>query len=331
MLFAVGASVARVGARDALAQRARARNRVLFVLAGAVLLLAILPAAAFAWTPGTHIFLGEAILRSLATLPAGIADVLRAFPVEFLYGSIAADTSIAKKYAPVGRHCHSWTVGFEILDRAADERIRSFALGYLAHLAADTVAHNYFVPRYLIIASRTSGLGHSYWESRFETHLGPTFSHRARDVLVRDHASEDEHLDRILSPTIFSTQTNRRIFRGMVYVTDTESWQRIFQIAAVNSRWDLRNHEVGRYMERSYDFIMDFLSRVDRSEPYSLDPSGEDALRLAKDVRRAARLSRVSSRLSGEALKHFGMPSSTLDFAARLEAPLYTPARSESS
>jgi hypothetical protein len=332
MSLAVPRSVPRVGAVGARGARVPWwANRTLLALAGAALLVCLVPASAFAWTPGTHIFLGEAVLRSLATLPTGIADLLRAFPVEFLYGSIAADTSIAKKYAPVGRHCHSWTVGFEILEKASDERIRSFALGYLAHLAADTVAHNYFVPRYLIIASRTSGLGHSYWESRFETHLGPTFSHRARDVLVRDHASEDEHLDRILSPTIFSTQTNRRIFRGMVYVTDTESWQRIFQIAAVNSRWDLHANEVGRYMERSYDFIMDFLSRVDRSEPHALDPSGEEALRLAKDVRRAARLSRVSSRLSGEAIKHFGMPASRLDFAARLEQPLYEPARSDNS
>jgi hypothetical protein len=332
MSLAVPRSVPRVGAVGARGARVPWwANRTLLALAGAALLVCLVPASAFAWTPGTHIFLGEAVLRSLATLPTGIADLLRAFPVEFLYGSIAADTSIAKKYAPVGRHCHSWTVGFEILEKASDERIRSFALGYLALLAADTVAHNYFVPRYLIIASRTSGLGHSYWESRFETHLGPTFSHRARDVLVRDHASEDEHLDRILSPTIFSTQTNRRIFRGMVYVTDTESWQRIFQIAAVNSRWDLHANEVGRYMERSYDFIMDFLSRVDRSEPHALDPSGEEALRLAKDVRRAARLSRVSSRLSGEAIKHFGMPASRLDFAARLEQPLYEPARSDNS
>jgi hypothetical protein len=332
MSLAVPRSVPRVGAVGARGARVPWwANRTLLALAGAALLVCLVPASAFAWTPGTHIFLGEAVLRSVATLPTGIADLLRAFPVEFLYGSIAADTSIAKKYAPVGRHCHSWTVGFEILEKASDERIRSFALGYLAHLAADTVAHNYFVPRYLIIASRTSGLGHSYWESRFETHLGPTFSHRARDVLVRDHASEDEHLDRILSPTIFSTQTNRRIFRGMVYVTDTESWQRIFQIAAVNSRWDLHANEVGRYMERSYDFIMDFLSRVDRSEPHALDPSGEEALRLAKDVRRAARLSRVSSRLSGEAIKHFGMPASRLDFAARLEQPLYEPARSDNS
>ncbi|HEY9449112.1 MAG TPA: zinc dependent phospholipase C family protein [Gemmatimonadaceae bacterium] len=307
-------------------------SHLLLVALAAVALVALIPETALAWTPGTHIFLGEAVLRSLGSLPTAIADVLRAFPVEFLYGSIAADTSIAKKYAPVGRHCHSWNVGFEILDKAADERIRSFALGYLSHLAADAVAHNYFVPRYLIIASRTTGLGHSYWESRFETHLGSGFSHRAHNVLMHDHAQEDEHLDRILSPTIFSTQTNRRIFRGMVYVTDTESWQRIFQIAAVNSRWDLGSNEVGRYMERSFDFIIDFLSRIDHSEPYSLDPAGDKALRLAKDVRREARQSRVSYRLAGEALRYFGMPASSLRYAAELETPLYLPAeRSENS
>src|SRR5690242_13787302 len=232
-------------------RRGRSRSRVWIPLAVAVIALCVLPSTAWAWTPGTHIFLGEAVLGALVQLPKAIAELLSNYPVEFLYGSIAADTSIAKKYAPVGRHCHSWAVGLEIYDKARDDALKSFALGYLAHLAADTVAHNYFVPRYLIIASRTSGLGHSYWESRFEMHLGPAFPHRARDVLLHDHAAEDEHLDQILSPTIFSTQTNRRIFRGMVYVTDTESWQRIFQIAAVNSRWDLKVNEVGRYMERS--------------------------------------------------------------------------------
>src|SRR5687767_2540161 len=220
----------------------RASTRALSAGAiGLAVLLALLltPAVAHAWTPGTHIFLGEAVMRSLPLLPSGIAELLAAFPYDFLYGSIAADTSIAKKYAPAGRHCHSWNVGFEIHERARDAPLRAFALGYLAHLAADTVAHNYFVPRYLAITSSTTALGHSYWESRFETHLGERFSRRAREVILLDHARSDEHLDRILSPTIFSTSTNRRIFRGMVYVTDTESWQRIFQLASERSRWDL--------------------------------------------------------------------------------------------
>src|SRR5260221_428010 len=229
---------------------------VLCVVCVAVLLLAATPATAYAWTPGTHIFLGEAVMRSLALLPQAIGDLIGGFPYDFLYGSIAADTSIAKKYAAAGRHSHSWNLGFEIHDKAESEALRAFALGYLAHLAADSVAHNYFVPHQLTITSSTAALGHSYWESRFDTHIGERFSRTAKQLILRDHTHSDEHLDRILSPTIFSTPTNRRIFRGMVYVADTESWQRVFHLVSEKSRWDLQEKDVALYMSRSYDYII---------------------------------------------------------------------------
>ena len=295
----------------------------------AIVVIALIPTPAYAWTPGTHIFLGDAIMRSLSLIPSAVGDLLRAFPYDFLYGSIAADTSFAKKYAPVGRHCHSWTVGLEIFERAADEPLRSFALGYLAHLAADAVAHNYFVPKQLAVTSSTASLGHSYWESRFETHLGERYSRRARDIILLDHGTSDALLDRVLSPTIFSTATNRRIFRGMVYAADSESWQRIFQIMLENSRWDLPDEEVGDYLVRSFDFIVDFLNRVDRSEPFRLDPSGDERLRLAKRVRRSVLRARGRDveRLESEARHHFGMPPSALDYATRIDGPLYLPNR----
>jgi hypothetical protein len=295
----------------------------------AIVVIALIPTPAYAWTPGTHIFLGDAIMRSLSLIPSAVGDLLRAFPYDFLYGSIAADTSFAKKYAPVGRHCHSWTVGLEIFERAADDPLRSFALGYLAHLAADAVAHNYFVPKQLAVTSSTASLGHSYWESRFETHLGERYSRRARDIILLDHGTSDALLDRVLSPTIFSTATNRRIFRGMVYAADSESWQRIFQIMLENSRWDLPDEEVGDYLVRSFDFIVDFLNRVDRSEPFRLDPSGDERLRLAKRVRRSVLRARGRDveRLESEARRHFGMPPSALDYATRIDGPLYLPNR----
>ena len=221
------------------------------VMGAALLLLMLTPSVAHAWTPGTHIFLGEAVMRSLTLLPSSIAELLAAFPYDFLYGSIAADTSIAKKYAAAGRHCHSWNVGFEIHDNADSEPLRAFALGYLAHLAADSVAHNYFVPHQLTITSSTAALGHSYWESRFDMHIGERFSRTAKQLILRDHSHSDEHLDRILSPTIFSTPTNRRIFRGMVYVADTESWQRIFHLVEEKSRWDLSEREVAHGPRRA--------------------------------------------------------------------------------
>jgi hypothetical protein len=293
--------------------------------------LALTPATAHAWTPGTHIFLGEAVIRSLSLLPSNISALISAYPYDFLYGSIAADTSVAKKYAAAGRHCHSWTVGMEIRDAADSEPLRSFSLGYLAHLAADVIAHNYFVPHQLAITSSTAALGHSYWESRFDTHIGERYSRRAREIILLDHTRSDEHLDRILSPTIFSTPTNRRIFRGMVYVADTESWQRVFHLVSDKSRWDLQPVEVGKYVERSFDYIVDLFNRVDASEPYRFDPAGTLPLREAKRVRRAALRRGGEERAVEEASRQFGLPATQLAFAKALPEPLYEPPREASS
>ncbi len=308
----------------------RALARVGSLVAAALVLVALFPATAHAWTPGTHVFLGEAVLASLHQLPAAIADLLRAFPYDFLYGSIAADTSMAKKYVPTGRHCHSWTVGLEIYEAAPDDPMKAFGLGYLAHLAADAIAHNYFVPKQLAITASTSSLGHSYWESRFETHLGSACARQARDLILLDHSRADGLLDRILSPTIFSTQTNRRLFRGMVHVADNDGWQRIFGLMKENSRWDLPNPEVSRYLEHTYDYVVDFLIRFDRSSSYQLDPSGDDALRQAKKVRREALRSGGSEWLGTEAERIFGLPSVTLGYARATGSALYPPSRSSS-
>src|SRR3989475_6447612 len=148
----------------------------------------------------------------------------------------SSDVCSSDLYAPVGRHCHAWHVGQEIFDLAPSDPLRAFGLGYLSHLAADTIAHNFFVPRQLVLTSSTVALGHSYWESRFETHLGDAYAREARDVIMKDHTDSDAHLDEILSPTLFSVRTNRRLFRGMVHLTESQSWQWVFQVIAGTSR-----------------------------------------------------------------------------------------------
>lgn len=299
---------------------------------GALILLALCPTDALAWTPGTHILLGEALLRHAdLLLPAGIAQVLRAFPYDFLYGSIAADTSFAKRYARVGQHCHNWSVGDDILDRARDDALRAFGYGYLAHLAADVVAHNHFVPHQLAITSASSGFGHSYWESRFESATGERWPRRAREVILLDHGRADEHLDRILSPTIFSTPTNRRIFRGMVHVTDMGSWQRIMALAALNSRVPLRDATVLANLERAFDYVVDLLARGADAVPRQFDPSGEEALREAKSIRKLA-LERGGERAARkDAADRFALPGEAPGWTRRLPSPLYEPARADSN
>ena len=287
-------------------------------LAGAVvvvgLFLLIAPETAHAWTPGTHIYLGESVLANLPVLPAAIADLLRAYPFDFLYGNIAADSSIAKHYAPLGRHCHYWHVGQEIHDLAESDAMRAFGLGYLCHLSADTIAHNYFVPRQLMLTSSTAAVGHSYWETRVEAHLGDAYARAAKDVILLDHSEADAHLDRLIAPTIFSVRTNRRLFRGMVRLTETTSWQRASQVAREYSRWALADQDVERHLGRSFDYMIELLGGTSASA-HQLDPSGERPLKAAKALRRRvlrAAGRRNPSRLRDAAHEHFGLPDRPL-------------------
>lgn len=294
--------------------------RLALAFAGVGLVLLALPDAAHAWTPGTHIYLGESVLSSLPQLPAVVADLLRAYPFDFLYGNIAADSSIAKHYAPLGRHCHYWHVGQEIHDLAGSDALRAFGLGYLSHLAADTVAHNYFVPRQLMITSSTAAVGHSYWETRVETHLGDAYARSAREVILLSHADADAHLDRIIAPTIFSVRTNRRLFRGMVRLTESPSWQRATQVAREYSRWPLTDEDVERHLGLSFDYMMGFLGSA-ASPALQLDPSGERPLKTAKELRRRVLRDtgrRNPSRLESAAQEHFGLPDQPLVFWSRI-------------
>jgi hypothetical protein len=298
--------------------------RLALAVLGVGLIFVLLPERAHAWTPGTHIYLGESVLANLQILPAAAADLLRAYPFDFLYGNIAADSSIAKSYAPLGRHCHYWHVGQEIHDLAESDALRAFGLGYLCHLSADTVAHNYFVPRQLMLTRTAAAVGHSYWETRVESHLGDAYSKTAKDVILLDHAEADAHLDRIIAPTIFSVRTNRRLFRGMVRLTESTSWQRASQVAREYSRWPLADQDVAHHLGLSFDFMIELLGGTG-SATLQLDPCGERPLKMAKQLRRrvlrdAGR--RNAARLRAEAQEHFGLPDRPLDFWNRIPEKL---------
>lgn len=260
---------------------------VALLLCAAALLL--LPDPAWAWGPATHVYLGSAVLQSLSLLPPAVAALLAAYPRDYLYGSVAADISLAKKYVPEGRHCHHWHIGEEIYEAADTDRLKAVGLGYLSHLAADTIAHNFFVPRQLLVTSSSKGLGHSYWEHRMDLQLGEGYTRHARHVVMdHDHSAADALFDRVLSATLFSFQTNRRIFRGMIRFQDNDRWRSVFGTMLQNSRWVLSDEAVERYTVLSFDYIVDYLSRRGEGIAASLDPIGDENLAMSKRIRRMA-------------------------------------------
>src|SRR5690625_7830662 len=85
----------------------------LISIGGAVLLLMVLPDSAWAFGPATHAFLSEQVLNWPWLLPAAMAERITAYPQSFIYGPLAADLSLAKRYVPAGRHRHFGPTGQE--------------------------------------------------------------------------------------------------------------------------------------------------------------------------------------------------------------------------
>jgi hypothetical protein len=167
-----------------------------------------------------------------------------------------------------------------------------------------------------MLTRSTAAVGHSYWEARVESHLGDAYSKAAKDVILLDHGEADAHLDRIIAPTIFSVQTNRRLFRGMVRLTESSSWQLATQVAREYSRWPLEDPDVEQHLGLSFDFMVEFL-RGPASPALQLDPSGERPLKSAKEIRRKVMRSggrRRGERLASTAQEHFGLPARPLAF-----------------
>lgn len=287
----------------------------------------LVPEPVFAWGPATHVALGEALLGSLYLVPPAIQGLLGRFPLHFLYGSIAADISLAKKYVPEGRHCHNWSVGEEILASADSEPLAAVGYGYLAHLAADTVAHNVFVPRQLLLTSTTQALGHAYWEHRMDMHVGEEFLGKARHLVVEnDHSEADALFDDVLSRTIFSFQTNRRIFRGMIRFQGHDRWQRIFEKVLAKSRFDLPDPAVEQYFQVAFDHVVGYLRDRGASPAGALDPVGDLPLRLAKKVRRLALADRTATRpevLAAMADDFFPLPAPPLTYWPQVQDPAF--------
>lgn len=295
------------------------------LLAGVLLaagLILLSPETAWAWGPATHVHTGVEILRSLDLLPKHMAGLLAHYPIDFLYGNLAADISMAKKYAPVGRHCHHWHVAREMFEAAGkDERLQSAMLGYQCHLAADVLAHNSYVPRMLLLTSSTRGLGHSYWEHRMDSDLGIGYSSLARWIVTQfDHDHTDALFRRILSSTLFTFSTNRRIFRGMIRINGNESWQAIFDTVIDNSRWDLDPTTVSRYQRHNFELVADFLIHRGESRAVRHDPIGDDSLGEAKKIRRRALMAggwRTGEAILATADHHFPLPSGPVELWPR--------------
>jgi Zinc dependent phospholipase C len=252
-----------------------------------ILIIIAIPADAFAWGAGVHLGLGLRLLAAPEALPIALQTLLATQQLDFLYGCIAADIILGKKYTHHLDHCHNWRIGRKILEQAQHQgpAAEACAYGYLSHLAADTIAHNYFVPYKLAMTYNTIVLNHAYWEIRADIGVRKETWETAQELANRDNRHLDQMLSQILSDTIFSFSTNKKIFNSMMLVSRLRRWRKLINSMAKRSKWEFDRDEHREYMTMGLEAITGILS--DENSPYwGADPTGDRALTAASLIRK---------------------------------------------
>lgn len=271
---------------------------ILSMIATSLLFIISTPHNALAWGAGIHLQLGTAVLNSLPLLSPAVADIIGEFPHDFLYGCIAADITIGKKFTHYLLHCHRWRVGLRVLESAEARPQIACAYGYLSHLAADTIAHNYYIPYKTMRSFSTLTLKHAYWEMRFENFVDKEIWETGRIISQENYRANDALLRRVLSDTIFSFGTNKRIFNSILLVSRLEKWQQVLQTLTQSSRFSLEASDREEYMGLAQEAVFDYLNNMENSRFFLADPTGERALATAEAVRKNLRLLYRSGKLT---------------------------------
>ena len=189
-------------------------------------LLLVLLALPLAWGPGSHLEFATRTLRARRKLEPAAGKLLRDEPSAFLYGNIAADIINFKGFGGHYNHCHRWTIVGEMRARATSRAEHAFALGYLAHLAADTIAHNHYVPYHLARYARSKGLGHLYWEMRADALL-PDSIWSVIATLKADRTLDalDELVNQSVPRKALSMRTNKLLFNRVLLSSQRDRWR----------------------------------------------------------------------------------------------------------
>lgn len=256
------------------------------VIALTFLLCLFLPSAAQAWGPAAHLEIAREVLQNTGLVSGAARGLIEAFPFDFLYGNIAADIVVAKNLVEELKHCHNWKVGFRLLKKAESDSQRSFAYGYLSHLAADTVAHNNFIPEMMISAFKSRAFKHVYWEMRFDMLVDKRVWQLPKQIVKSIHQDNDRLLDSIIEDTPLSFKTNKTIFSSILSLHRFKQWHRMLVILSTNSKWSIKPKDKERQMRCALEAAVDLLNNGQKAACVKKDPTGKKSIAAAEATRR---------------------------------------------
>src|ERR1700683_2644896 len=305
-------------------QRSRQLLLMTSMIGTALVLILLCPQPAFAWGPVTHIALGVQVLATVITPGHPLQAMLAGAPEVFLYGSLAPDIVIGRRFqSRLRRHSHNWSTGLGLLESATRPDERVFAYGYLAHLAADVVAHNYFLPSRFVGHFGQRGASHIYNEACFDTLCDPEFSDILMQLLDLDFRSLDATLKRAVDSLLLSFAPHRALFEGGL--KRIRGWHQVIRATGGEKRIDPAEAEL--FSAASRKAIVGIFDEPRLAPCCGFDPMGTEAQKNAMAARRnLQRLTRLGP--AAEKSAHELAASMLAQMLARLRQPPFGPAPS---
>jgi len=260
----------------------------LMAVAGAVLLVLAIPENAWAWGAGIHVSQGSFVLENLSLIKPQIAAILAANPTDYIYGCVSADIFIGKGYRRRDDHCHNWSVGVKTLDSASNNSTKAYAYGYLTHLAADVMAHNYFIPRLLCTTPAPNGLGHVYWEFRADRFVKKKhWTLASKVVSMRNHGA-DTLIKKVMNRSRLRFGAKKMMFKRAMKLNDIMMTMRRVETAPAPKK-KITKKQVVTLNNYSINLILDFLRNGQKALALEYDPVGTDNMIKARQIRKSGR------------------------------------------
>jgi zinc dependent phospholipase C len=257
------------------------------MMCAALILLVLCSALAAPWGPGNHLeFEARVFRRRKELLPRHVAHLLDAQRPAFQYGNIAADLINFKAFGGAYNSCHRWSIVEDMRNLATKPEEEAFILGYLAHLAADTIAHNHFVPYHLARYARGRSLGHLYWEMNADRFVP---EERWQVVSQLKSLRQLDELDELVNRTVprkaLSMGTNKLIFSHVLLVSEREQWRQGISRIHPLSQLSLRKGFLEMFRDAAVQRVILALGPRGISKLEHIDTSGKQAQKDALKLR----------------------------------------------
>ncbi len=254
-----------------------------------VLAILLLPVPALAFGPFAHVDMGLQILLNASIVGTALGSVLSKHRGAFLRGTVDPDRVLAKNLAPYERHTHNWDRVLGLVENASGDEERAAFLGQVCHLAADAVAHNFFVPAKMTESFRFRMARHAYWEMRFDSRVRQRGGVLLGSSLGWNLPEHERFLEGVLEPTMFGRGFNVKV-TGMAL-----DWQqqRLFDQAGAwwdrSSRTELTDGDFDDVRRLAIAAQVQALTNLGTGAIFKLDPRGLDPIRHSVLLRRELR------------------------------------------